>query len=48
MYKSFQIAGRRYRLDVRKAAAAAVGMVGWLAGWTVFFAAIFGRIAGVL
>ena len=46
MYKTFQIAGRRYRLDIKKAAGFALAMTAWIALWGAFFAAVFGRIAG--
>ena len=47
MYKEFQIQGRRYRLNVRKAAAAAANTVvymAWLAACAGFYAIVIGRV----
>lgn len=47
MYKSFSIAGRRYRLDIVKAKAAAgklIGAVAWSICWAWIFAEAFARI----
>lgn len=48
MYKSFSIAGRRYRLDTVKAKEAAGKLIGatvWAACWAWIFAEAFARIA---